>query len=105
MTAPLSLVQQVGRPLATGMFGGKKQVIAPRGSYVVAGVGDPAMGYEGNGYYWNNYPALIAGTSNFGQVSTIPGVPVGTPEVPSEGKVGGGPTQAEIPAYGGTAAY
>lgn len=105
MTAPLSAIQQSGQPLATGMMGGKKQVIAPRGSYIVQGVGDPAMGYSGYGYFWNNYPALIGGTSRFGDVSTETGVPVGTPVPQDEKKVGGGPTEAQVPDYGGTAAY
>jgi hypothetical protein len=106
MTAPLSLAQNSSRALASGMFGGQKQVIAPRGSYVVQGVGDPAMGYDGTpGYAWNVMPGLIGGLSDFGQVSTDTGVPVGTPEVPDEGKVGGGPIQAQVPDYGGTAAY
>lgn len=105
MSAPLSALQQTNRPLATGMMGGKKQVIAPRGSYIVQGVGDPAMGYAGYGYYWNVYPGLIAGTSRFGGVSTETGSPVGTPMPENEKKIGGGPTEAEVPAYGGMAAY
>jgi hypothetical protein len=64
------------------------------------------MGYAGNGMYWNNYPGLLSGISGYAAVSTATGSPVGTPEVPANDlKVGGGPSQAEIPDYGGTAAY
>lgn len=80
MAAPLSGQFSSDRKLATGMFGGVKQTIAPRGSYVIQGVGDPAMGYSGYGYYWGPYMSLTSGTSDFGQVSTVTGVPVGTPE-------------------------
>lgn len=83
MTAPLSgQFETANRPLATGMFGGKKQVIAPRGSYVVQGVGDPKYGYRGDGYYWNMFGDLVAGTNDYGAISTITGVPIGTPEAP-----------------------
>lgn len=98
MTTPLSGQFDPKGKLATGMFGGQKQVIAPRGSYVVAGVGDPRYGYAGNGYMWNNYADLMSGTSQFGDISTITGVPVGTPEAPDAAagfNVG----------QGGTAAY
>lgn len=106
MSTPLSGPQfESDQNLATGMFGGPRGRIAPRGSYVVQGVGDPAMGYSGYGYFWNNYPALIGGTSEYAAMSTVTGAPLGTPDVGSEKKVGGGPTDAEIPAYGGTAAY
>lgn len=106
MTAPLSPQFEPKGKLATGMFGGQKQVIAPRGSYVVNGVGDPAMGFNGDGYYWNLYANLMSGTSDVGPISTSTGSPLGTPE-PEDGtgKVGGGAAQAQIPDYGGTAAY
>jgi hypothetical protein len=109
MSAPLSgqFYQEEQQDLATGMFGGPRGRIAPRGSYTVQGVGDPAMGYNGYGYYWGQYPAIVGGTSDYQAMSTITGVPVGTPEpeYQSEAKVGGGPAQAEVPDYGGTAAY
>lgn len=105
MSVPLSAVQHSNQPLATGMFGGPRGAKAPRGSYIVQGVGDPAMGYAGYGFFWNTYPALIAGTSDYAGVSTTTGVPVGTPSEESMLKVGGGPTKAEVPDYGGTAAY
>lgn len=105
MSVPLSASQHSQKALATGMFGGEKQVIAPRGSYVVQGVGDPNLGYAGEGYFWNNWPALVAGQSRFADISTETGVPVGTPVPQDQLKVGGGPTQAEVPDYGGTAAY
>jgi len=105
MSVPLSSVQHSNGALATGMFGGPRGVKAPRGSYVVMGVGDPAMGYSGYGYFWNNYPSMVAGTSDYAAVSTTTGVPVGTPTEESMLKVGGGRKRAEVPDYGGTAAY
>lgn len=105
MSVPLSAAQQSSGALATGMFGGPRGRIAPRGSYVVMGVGDPAMGYSGYGYFWNNYPSMIAGKSDYAGMSTTTGVPVGTPTEESMLKVGGGPSQAEVSDYGGTAAY
>jgi len=105
MSAPLSSQFEADQNLATGMFGAPRGRIAPRGSYVVQGVGDPAMGYSGYGYFWHNYPALIAGTSDYAAMSTTTGAPVGTPAEESMLKAGGGPTKAEIPDYGGTAAY
>lgn len=106
MSAPLSGVQHSTDRQTTGMFGGPRGRIAPRGSYVVQGVGDPAMGYSGYGYFWGPYTQLMSGSANYAGMSTITGVPVGTPNVPdNELKVGGGPSQAEVPDYGGTAAY
>lgn len=106
MTAPLSgQFDAPQRNLATGMFGGPRGAKAPRGSYIIQGVGDPAMGYAGYGYYWGQYPAIIGGYSDYQAMSTATGSPVGTPEAQSDAKVGGGPSQAEVPDYGGTAAY
>ena len=87
MTAPLEPIPASNRNLSTGLFGGQKQVIAPRGAY-----NDPTFNYM-----WNGYADLMSGTSDFGQVSTTTGVPVGTPEVSNpaaELNVGGGGTAA-----------
>lgn len=104
MTAPLSASQSAPEQVA-GMFGGPLGRIRPRGAYSFAGVGDPAMGYAGYGAFWQQYPGMIAGVSGYGAMSTTTGVSVGTPSEESMLKVGGGPSQAEIPDYGGTAAY
>ena len=93
MSQPLSGQQFVKQE--TGMFGGPRGRISPRGSYTVAGVGDPSYGYAGYGYYWNAYPAMVAGQTDFGGVSTETGVPIGTPSEESTEKVGGGPNGAD----------
>lgn len=106
MTAPLSgqfLSEEQGN-LATGMFGGPRTRIAPRGSYVVQGVGDPTMGYNGYGYYWGQYPAIVGGTSDYQAMSTVTGVPVGTPESDT-GKNAGLDEAPTGTSVGGTAAY
>lgn len=100
-----NLSKQFAQPV-TGMFGGPRGRIRPRGAYAVAGVGDPRYGYAGTpGYAWNVMPGLLGGISGYAALSTITGVPVGTPEVESESKVGGGVTDAQVPDLGGTAAY
>jgi hypothetical protein len=94
-------------------MGGPRRRIRPRGSYSFAGVGDPLMGYNGYGAFWTQYPGMIAGQSGYGGMSTITGVPVGTPSEDSMKKVGGGPSRAlgdtAVPtqgmSQGGTAAY
>ena len=104
MTAPLSASQPFPEQV-TGMFGGPRGRISPRGAYSFAGVGDPLMGYAGYGAFWQQYPGIIAGQSGYGAMSTTTGAPVATPAEESMVKVGGGPAEAEIPDYGGTAAY
>jgi hypothetical protein len=112
MTAPLSgQFEEEQRKLATGQYGGRTAIIAPRGKYTVAGVGDPRYGYTGAGIMWNEMPAVIGGLPSGEPISTTTGVPVGTPAEESMEKVGGGVngTQAdELPtgnSVGGTAAY
>jgi hypothetical protein len=104
MTAPLSASQPFPEQ-ETGTFGGPRGRIRPRGSYSFAGVGDPLMGYNGYGAFWTQYPGIIAGESGYGAMSTDTGSPVGTPDVGYTDKVGGGATAAQVPDYGGTAAY
>lgn len=113
MTAPLSGVQAFPQQ-TTGMFGGPRGRVSPRGAYTVMGVGDPNLGYSGYGYYWNVYPGLVSGQQGVEGVSTEAGVPVGTQDVTSQDqlKVGGGALQADgneqTPSgdtVGGTAAY
>lgn len=105
MAVPLSCQFTQEEQQVTGMFGGPRGVIRPRGAYTVAGVGDPNMGYQGNGFYWNTYPGLLGGLSQYQNVSTETGSPVGSVGTADTAKVGGGPGQAEVPDYGGTAAY
>lgn len=111
MSLPLS--SQFGEQPATGMFGGPRGRIRPRGSYAVAGVGDPKYGYAGYGAFWGLYPALIAGQSGYGDISTTTGSPVNTPIEQGQEKVGGGSVGADTDdtaptqgmSQGGTAAY
>lgn len=93
MSSPLSS-QQPYPEQVTGMFGGPRGRISPRGAYSFAGVGDPLMGYNGYGAFWQQYPGIIAGQSGYAAMSTATGSPVGTPTEESMLKVGGGPSQA-----------
>lgn len=103
MSAPLSGAQYQSE-MVTGMFGGPRGRIRPRGSYSFAGVGDPTMGYNGYGMFWQQYPSVIAGQQIGPGPATDTGAPVGTPDVTADQlKVGGGPLMAEVPEYGGTA--
>ena len=102
MTAPLSGMQYQSE-MVTGMFGGPRGRIRPRGSYSFAGVGDPTMGYNGYGMFWQQYPNMIGGMAVGGGASTETGATVGTPNVTADQlKVGGGPLMAQVPDYGGT---
>ena len=111
MSVPLS-GQFGGTELTTGMFGGPRGRIRPRGSYSFAGVGDPLMGYNGYGAFWTQYPGIISGQTGYGGMSMQTGVPVGTTEPDaSTSVVGGGAATAidssvptEGQSQGGTAA-
>jgi hypothetical protein len=113
MTVPLSYQFSDEEQQATGMFGGPRGRIRPRGAYTVTGVGDPNMGYNGLGYNWNTYPGLLGGQSGYQDVSTETGMPVDNTHTADSVKVGGGVTTASqddnIPnqgmSEGGTAAY
>jgi hypothetical protein len=59
-------------------------------------------GYSGVGFYADMVPAMIAGLTRYGGLSTETGVPLGTPTEESMLKAGGGPSKAQIPDYGGT---
>jgi hypothetical protein len=104
MSAPLSSkLFGSGVPQGTGTGSHVRDYIAPRG---VIGIPQDGPEYAGSaGIYWDQMPAIIAGSSGYSALSTETGVPMGTPAIDSELKVGGGPSQAEVPDYGGTAAY
>ena len=114
MSVPLSGAQPFPQQ-TTGMFGGPRGRVSPRGAYTVQGVGDPAQGYNGYGYYWNEYPGLVSGQQGIEGVSMDVGSPVGTQDVATQDslKVGGGPLGADTDdaaptqgmSQGGTAAY
>lgn len=104
MSAPLSSIQPFSEPVG-GMFGGPRGRKKERGAYLASGVGTPTSGYNGDGWYWNLYPAVISGLSGYATPSTETGAPTNAYVEDSSMKVGGGPNTAEVPAYGGTAAY
>lgn len=62
-------------------------------------------GYSGTGFNWAAMPAYVAGLSSFANSAIQPGSDVNAVEDTSFDKVGGGIFQAQIPDYGGTAAY
>jgi hypothetical protein len=107
MTSPLSPEFDNAQHQVAGMFGGPRGRKSPRGSYTIPGVGDPKKGYSGYGYYWGPYSQLMSGTSDIAGLSTETGSPVGTPSPVAYDmlKVGGGRAEAQVPDYGGTAAY
>jgi hypothetical protein len=91
------------KTLATGIYGNVRDGIAPRG---VIGIPQEGPVYAGSaGIYWDEMPGVIGGQSNYGALSTVTGVSEGTPDVGYTDKVGGGRTTAQIPDYGGTAAF
>jgi hypothetical protein len=58
-------------------------------------------GYSGAGFYADMVPAMVAGLTRYGGISTATGSPLGTPTEESMLKTGGGPSKAESPPYGG----
>jgi hypothetical protein len=103
MSAPLSGQFTDNMPQATGQYAAPNVDIAPRGVQRLPQDGPVYVGSAG--IYWNKMPAFIAGQNSFAGYSTLTGVPEGTPIQAEFGKVGGGAPEAQIPAYGGTAAY
>jgi hypothetical protein len=100
MTAPLSGQFDQEAYQAVGPGGSVRNNIAPRG---VINLPQDGPVYAGRaGVMWSQMPALIAGDSGYGSLSTQTGVPMGTPDVEYEQKVGGGPNTAQVPDYGGT---
>jgi hypothetical protein len=95
MSAPLSGQFDTEINQTTGMYAGPRGRISPRG---VTYAGVPGM-------FWDQMPALIAGQSDYVGLSTVTGAPAGTPDVGYTDKVGGGAGAAQIPDFGGTAAY
>lgn len=65
----------------------------------------PENGFSGMGYWWYGYPGYIGGISNFAADAGDPGSNMEAVSETSFAKVGGGPLSADVPDYGGTAAY
>jgi hypothetical protein len=98
MTVPLSGVQKFPRQVG-GMFGGPRGRIMEGGAYnTISGIGTPNNGYNGDGWYWNQYPAVIAGLSGYSAPSTETGAPTNTYVDNNETKVGGGTVGADSDA-------
>lgn len=103
MSAPLSGQFDSEEEQTTGMFAGPRGQKAPRG---VINLPQDGPVYAGSaGIYWDQMPAFIGGQSGYAGLSTETGAPMGTPAIDSELKNGGGPTTAQVPDFGGTAAY
>jgi hypothetical protein len=103
MSAPLSGQFSDNLPQTTGQYAAPNVDIAPRGTTRLA---QDSPVYVGSaGIYWDKMPTFIAGQNRFAGFSTLTGATLGTPAEAELGKVGGGASKAEIPAYGGTAAY
>lgn len=106
MTAPLS--GQFSPEKAKGMFGGPRAPKGRDGAGNLNALSGTTYGGAGLGWYWQSYPNVISGLTEYATDATMPGSnieAVRATEVASESKVGGGPSQAEVPDYGGTAAY
>lgn len=103
-----SLSRSLFEQRTKGMFGG------PRATKGNDGIGNLALnsgrtyGGSGYGWFWDSYPSVISGLTEYDPQATMTGSnldAVKATEVASESKVGGGRSQAEVPDYGGTAAY
>jgi hypothetical protein len=107
MTAPLS--GQFNKLRVKGMFGGPRATKGNDGTGSLNSMNGVTYGGQGLGWFWNGYPAIIGGLTEYDPGVTMTGSNMQAvndePEVASESKVGGGPSQAEVPDYGGTAAY
>lgn len=109
MTAPLSGQFQSEASKVGGMFGG------PRGSKGKYDQGNlnklsgTTYGGQGLGWFWQGYPNVIGGLTEYDPAVTMTGSNMqavnAQPVIESESKVGGGRAKAQVPDYGGTAAY
>lgn len=107
MTAPLS--GQFSREEVKGMFGSPRATKGRDGTGDLSALSGTTYGGAGLGWYWRGYPNIIGGQTEYDPSVTMTGSNMDAvnaqPQVISELKVGGGPSQAEVPDYGGTAAY
>jgi len=99
--------RNVSSTQANGMMGGPR---GKKGTYLMGNLAETSgitYGGQGLGWYWQGYPSVIGGMTEYDPSALMPGSnmeAVQQSEV-STSKVGGGAAQAEIPDYGGTAAY
>lgn len=107
MTAPLG--GQFSPEKVKGMFGGPRATKGRDGTGDLTKLSGTTYGGQGLGWYWQGYPAVTGGLTDYDPRVTEVGsnmqAVMSQPQVASELKVGGGPTQAQVPDYGGTAAY
>ena len=103
MTAPLS--GQFNQEKVKGMFGGPRATKGRDGTGDLTKLSGTTYGGQGLGWFWQGYPNIIGGLTEYDPSATMPGSNMSAvqsqPEVASESKVGGGPSQAEGPGYGG----
>lgn len=106
MSAPLG--GQFSDERVKGMFSGPRDTKGRDGTGDLTRLSGTTYGGSGLGWYWQGYPNVIGGLTEYNPQALMPGSniqAVGATQDASELKVGGGPTQADIPDYGGTAAY
>lgn len=103
MTAPLS--GQFSSPKAKGMMGGPRATKGFDGSGDMSVLSGTTRGNLQSAWFWNQYPYVIGGLTEYDAQATMPGSnlqALGASVPASELKVGGGPSQAQVPDYGGT---
>ena len=107
MTAPLG--GQFSEERVKGMFSGPRATKGRDGTGDLTKLSGTTYGGQGLGWFWQGYPNVIGGLTEYDPSVTMTGSNMqavnAQPEIASESKVGGGRSQAEVPDYGGTAAY
>lgn len=92
----------------SGTFKGPRGMVGHTLQGNIAQTSGTTYGGQGLGYYWQQYPGVVAGRTEYDPQATLPGSNLEAFVQSTEnalGKVGGGVQQAEVPDYGGTAAY
>lgn len=101
----------INRNISTGQVSG--MMGGPRGQKGhtlqgnLAQTSGTTYGGQGLGLYWYSYPSVIGGMTEYNPAALMPGSDLSAVQQSETftDKVGGGAAQAEIPDYGGTAAY
>ena len=103
MTLPLS--GQFSQPKVKGMMGGARDTKGFDGSGDMTAISGTTRGNLQAAWFWNQYPYVIGGLTEYSPQATMPGSnlqALGPSVAESDLKVGGGPSQAQVPDYGGT---
>jgi hypothetical protein len=107
MTSPLG--GQFSEEKVKGMFSGPRATKGRDGAGDLTQVSGTTYGGQGLGWYWQGYPNITGGLTEYDKNVTETGsnmqAVMSQPKIASESKVGGGRSKAQIPDYGGTAAY